>query len=47
MAETRNEGVIVQIIGVVLDIDFSDGHLPEIYHALKYHVKILMVLKMF
>lgn len=36
MAEnTRNEGVIVQIIGVVLDIDFSNGHLPEIYHALE------------
>jgi F-type H+/Na+-transporting ATPase subunit beta len=29
-----NEGEIVQIIGVVLDIDFSAGHLPEIYHAL-------------
>ncbi len=30
-----NEGVIVQIIGVVLDIDFSGGHIPEIYHALQ------------
>jgi F-type H+/Na+-transporting ATPase subunit beta len=29
-----NEGEIVQIIGVVLDIDFSGGELPEIYHAL-------------
>jgi F-type H+-transporting ATPase subunit beta len=29
-----NEGTIVQIIGVVLDIDFSEGKLPEIYHAL-------------
>jgi F-type H+/Na+-transporting ATPase subunit beta len=29
-----NEGTIVQIIGVVLDIDFSGGKLPEIYHAL-------------
>jgi F-type H+-transporting ATPase subunit beta len=29
-----NEGKIVQIIGVVLDIDFSGGKLPEIYHAL-------------
>lgn len=35
MAKTRaNEGTIVQIIGVVLDIDFSEGELPEIYHAL-------------
>src|SRR4030067_244020 len=30
-----NEGIIVQIIGVVLDIDFSGGSLPEIYHALR------------
>jgi F-type H+-transporting ATPase subunit beta len=29
-----NEGTIVQIIGVVLDIDFLEGKLPEIYHAL-------------
>ncbi len=29
-----NEGKIVQIIGVVLDIDFSGGKIPEIYHAL-------------
>ena len=35
MAKNRaNEGTIVQIIGVVLDIDFSEGELPEIYHAL-------------
>lgn len=31
----KNEGTIVQIIGVVLDIDFSGGKLPEIYHALE------------
>lgn len=30
-----NEGSIVQIIGVVLDVDFSEGRLPEIYHALQ------------
>ena len=30
-----NEGSIVQIIGVVLDVDFSGGSLPEIYHALQ------------
>ncbi len=29
-----NEGTIVQIIGVVLDVDFSGGRLPEIYTAL-------------
>ena len=31
----QNKGTIVQIIGVVLDIDFSGGKLPEIYTALQ------------
>jgi F-type H+-transporting ATPase subunit beta len=31
----NNSGEIVQIIGVVLDIDFSGGKLPEIYTALE------------
>ncbi len=31
----QNKGKIVQIIGVVLDIDFSEGKLPEIYTALE------------
>jgi F-type H+-transporting ATPase subunit beta len=36
MPQTQiNEGTIVQIIGVVLDIDFAGGKLPEIYTALK------------
>ncbi len=36
MAEKqKNKGKIVQIIGVVLDIDFSGGRLPEIYTALQ------------
>ncbi|MGK9369745.1 F0F1 ATP synthase subunit beta [Melioribacter sp. Ez-97] len=29
------EGIIVQVIGPVVDIDFEDGHLPEIYNAIK------------
>jgi len=29
-----NEGQIVQVIGPVVDIDFSDGHLPKIYNAI-------------
>jgi len=28
-----NEGVIVQVIGPVVDIDFQDGYLPKIYNA--------------
>jgi F-type H+/Na+-transporting ATPase subunit beta len=36
MSQTQhNEGTIVQIIGVVLDVDFSGGKLPEIYSALR------------
>src|SRR3954463_9860586 len=27
-------GTVVQIIGPVLDVQFEEGHLPEIYHAL-------------
>ena len=27
-------GKVVQIIGPVLDVQFEEGHLPEIYHAL-------------
>ena len=30
----ENEGVIVQIIGPVIDVEFAHGNLPEIYDAL-------------
>jgi F-type H+-transporting ATPase subunit beta len=30
-----NVGKIVQVIGPVVDIDFEDGYLPEIYNAIK------------
>lgn len=30
-----NTGKIAQIIGPVIDVEFPDGQLPEIYHALK------------
>ncbi len=30
-----NEGVILQVIGPVVDIDFEDGYLPSIYNAIK------------
>ncbi|MGE5430510.1 MAG: F0F1 ATP synthase subunit beta [Syntrophomonadaceae bacterium] len=29
------EGKIVQVIGPVIDIDFEDGHLPQIFNAIK------------
>ncbi len=32
---TKNEGVITQIIGPVIDVEFAQGELPEIYNALK------------
>lgn len=31
----QNEGVIAQVIGPVVDIDFQDGYLPAIYNAIK------------
>ncbi|HEY0257466.1 MAG TPA: F0F1 ATP synthase subunit beta, partial [Candidatus Methylacidiphilales bacterium] len=31
---TANVGKIVQVIGPVVDVEFSDGHLPELYNAL-------------
>lgn len=30
-----NEGVVVQVIGPVVDIDFEEGKLPEIYNSIK------------
>lgn len=32
---TKNEGLISQIIGPVIDVEFQHGELPEIYNALK------------
>ncbi len=30
-----NEGIVVQVIGPVVDIDFEEGYLPKIYNAIK------------
>jgi F-type H+-transporting ATPase subunit beta len=30
-----NVGKITQIVGVVIDVEFSDGNLPSIYNELK------------
>src|SRR5881628_2799203 len=32
--KAQDKGKIVQIIGPVLDVQFEEGHLPQIYHAL-------------
>lgn len=32
---TKNEGLISQIIGPVIDVEFQQGELPEIYNALR------------
>ncbi len=37
----HNEGIIAQVIGPVVDIDFQDGYLPEIYNAIKIPRKSL------
>jgi F-type H+-transporting ATPase subunit beta len=34
---TKNEGLISQIIGPVIDVEFQQGELPEIYNALKIY----------
>ena len=34
----KNEGLITQIVGPVIDVEFQQGELPEIYNALNiYH----------
>jgi len=38
----QNEGVISQIIGPVLDVEFQPGNLPDIYNALKIQGKNLV-----
>jgi F-type H+/Na+-transporting ATPase subunit beta len=32
---TKNAGSIVQVIGSTFDVEFEDGHLPEIYNAVR------------
>lgn len=34
-AMEATQGRVVQVIGPVVDVEFSSGHLPEIYHALE------------
>ena len=36
-AAERVEGSIVQVIGSTFDVEFPEGHLPEIYNAVKVH----------
>ena len=35
VATATKVGKVVQIIGPVVDIEFQDGHLPEIYNAVR------------
>jgi len=32
--QTKSNGTVTQVVGVVVDIDFAKGHLPAIYNAL-------------
>src|ERR1051325_9758979 len=34
-ATAQKIGTIVQVIGSTFDVEFEEGHLPEIYNALK------------
>ena len=33
VASKQKIGKVVQVIGPVIDIEFEDGHLPDIYNA--------------
>ena len=33
--EKQNIGTVVQVIGPVLDIQFQDGHMPELLNAIE------------
>ena len=35
MSETNNKGKIIQVIGAVVDAEFEEGSVPEIYDALQ------------
>ncbi|DAB26000.1 TPA: F0F1 ATP synthase subunit beta, partial [Candidatus Gastranaerophilales bacterium HUM_21] len=35
----ENEGLITQIIGPVIDVEFSNGNLPEIFDALEIYTQ--------
>lgn len=39
MEKTMNKGRITQVMGPVVDVKFDDGHLPEIYNALRIEQK--------
>jgi len=36
--DTQNNGIVAQIIGAVVDVEFPTGHLPEIYNAIEIHM---------
>ena len=40
-ANTLTEGRVVQVLGAIVDIEFPDGPLPEINHALCYRAVML------
>ena len=37
LLETRNKGIIVRAVGVIVDVAFETGDLPSIHNALKVH----------
>ena len=39
---TKNEGLITKIIGPVIDVEFQQGELPEIYTALHIHISAFL-----
>src|SRR5213593_3091324 len=39
-ATDQHTGRIVQVIGSTFDVEFEEGHLPEIYNALRVDTKV-------
>ena len=39
VSTTKKPGKIVQVIGSTFDVEFDEGHLPDIYNAVKIEVK--------
>ncbi len=36
---SENKGKVIQIIGAVLDVKFTNGHMPQLYNAIKVQMK--------
>lgn len=42
---SKNIGKVVQVIGAVVDVEFSDGNLPDIFTALEIKTRTTATLR--